>query len=131
MKKATKAALYSGLVFPGVGLLWLKQYARAAIFIIPTLTALWYLCSTIYHTIAPVYAKMLRDAEEGILVVDPTNLTSLSLKLNQEIAQSLSAHQGALDLAKGILIAAWLCSIVSSYFAGKKLDLAATTENNQ
>ncbi|GGY86613.1 hypothetical protein GCM10011613_34710 [Cellvibrio zantedeschiae] len=131
MKKATKAALYSALVFPGVGLLWLKQYKRAAIFIAPTLVALWYLCSTLYNSIAPVYARMLRDAEEGILIVDPSNLDALYLKLYQEIFQSIATHQDQLNIAKGILIAAWLCSIISSYFVGKKQDLLEAPDKNQ
>lgn len=129
MTKATKAALYSGLVFPGVGLLWLKSYARAAIFIVPTIAALWYLCSTLYNSIAPVYTKMLREAEEGILIVDPSNLGALYIKLHQEIYQSIAAHQDQLTLAKIILVGAWICSIISSYFLGKKLDLAETTNN--
>lgn len=129
MKKATKAALYSALIFPGVGLLWLKHYARAAIFITPTLIAFWYLCSTLYNSIAPVYLKMLRDAEEGILVVDPSNLDALYLKLSQEIYQSIASHQDQLFVAKAILVAAWLCSIISSYFLGKKQDLLDEAEN--
>jgi hypothetical protein len=122
MKKANKAALYSAFIFPGLGLLWLKSYKRAAVFIIPTIIALWYLCSTLYNSIAPVYAKMLRDAEEGILVVDPSNLSGLYLTLSQQIQQSIAAHQNQLYVAKAILIAAWICSIISSYFAGKRMD---------
>lgn len=129
MKKANKAALYSALVFPGAGLWWLKNYRRAAIFIVPTLVALWYLCSNLYHSIAPVYTKMLRDAEEGILVVDPSNMSALYMKLHQEIYQSLAVQQDQLQMAKLILIAAWVCSIVSSYFAGKKLDLENDLKN--
>jgi hypothetical protein len=128
MKKANKAALYSALVFPGAGLLWLKHYQRAAIFIIPTSAALWYLCSSLYNSIAPIYAKMLRDAEEGILVVDPSNMSSLYIKLYQEIQQSLALHQDQLFIAKTILIAAWICSIISSYLAGKKLDVESNTD---
>lgn len=128
MNKAKKAALYSALIFPGAGLLWLKQYVRAAIFIVPTLIALWYLCSTIYNAVAPVYAKMLSDAQEGILVVDPSDLSGLYLKLHHEIYQSIATHQGALEVAKIVLIAAWLCSIISSYFVGKKME-AETTSN--
>ncbi len=128
MKKATKAALYSAIIFPGAGLLWLKHYTRAAVFITPTLIALWYLCSTLYNSVAPVYAKMLNDAQEGILVVDPSNLDSLYLKLSQEIYQSIASHQDQLYVAKAVLVAAWLCSIVSSYFLGKKQDLLGETE---
>lgn len=126
LTKATKAALYSALIFPGVGLLWLKHYKRAAIFIAPTLLALWYLVSTLYKSIAPVYMQMLRDAQDGTLAIDPTNLSALYIKLHQEIYQSIAIHHDPLNLAKAILVAAWLCSIISSYFAGKKQDVAIT-----
>jgi hypothetical protein len=128
LTKATKAALYSALIFPGAGLLWLKHYKRAAIFITPTLLALWYLCSTLYKSIAPVYMQMLSDAQDGTLVIDPTNLSALYIKLHQEIYQAIAIHHEQLNLAKIILVAAWLCSIISSYFMGKKQDLASTSE---
>lgn len=127
MSKAKKAALYSALIFPGAGLVWLKQYVRAAVFMVPTLIALWYLCSTIYNAVAPVYGKMLSDAQEGILVIDPSDMSSLYMKLHQEIYQSIASHQGALETAKIVLIAAWICSILSSYFVGKKMDIENTT----
>lgn len=130
MNKAKKAALYSALIFPGAGLVWLKQYVRAAIFMVPTLIALWYLCSTIYNAVAPVYAKMLSDAQEGILVVDPSDLSGLYLKLHQEIYQSIATHQGALEVTKVVLIAAWLCSIISSYFVGKKMDAESASNSS-
>jgi len=128
MKKSTKAVLYSALVFPGAGLWWLKHYKRALVFIVPALVALWYLCSTLYNSIAPIYKKMLRDAEEGILIVDPSNMSGLYMKLYQEIQQSIALHQDQLYIAKAILIAAWICSMASSYFVGKKIDLESNPE---
>ena len=125
-KKANKAALYSTFVFPGAGLWWLKQYKRACVFIVPTIGALWYIINIMYTTIAPVYQKMLRDAEEGILVVDVSSFTSIYMKLHNEMYSSIGAQQAQLQAAEVILVAAWLCSIVASYFVGKKMDL----ENN-
>jgi hypothetical protein len=121
-KKATKAALYSALVFPGAGLLWLKHYKRACIFIIPTLVALWFLISRLYNAIMPVYSKMLRDAQEGVLIVDANTITGIYTKLYQEIQHTIDAMQNQLHAAQAILVAAWICSIASSYFLGKKLD---------
>ena len=67
---------------------------------------------------------MLRDAEEGLIVPDMTTLLSMATKLHHEIYQNLAAHQNQLNAAQFIFIACWLCSIVSSYFVGKKVDLA-------
>lgn len=120
MNKAKKAALYSALVFPGAGFLWLKNYTRAAIFIVPSLLALWHLFSTLYRSIAPTYMKMLSDAREGL--IDISDFGSLYAKLHHEIYHSLSTQIETLNAALAILIAAWFLSIISSYFVGKKMD---------
>jgi hypothetical protein len=125
-KNANKAALYSIFVFPGAGLWWLKQYKRACIFMVPTIGALWYIINILYSAIAPVYQKMLRDAEEGILVVDVSSFPSIYMKLHNEMYSSLSAQQAQLQAAEVILVAAWLCSIAASYFVGKKMDLKSS-----
>jgi len=126
MTKASKAALYSTIIFPGAGLWWLKNYMRASIFIVSAIGSLGYIITTVYNSVAPIYNKMLRDAEEGLIVVDATNFSSMFIKLYQEMFQGIAAHQSQLNAAQFIFVACWLCSIVSSYFVGKKMDLAET-----
>jgi hypothetical protein len=123
-KKANKAALFSALIFPGAGLWWLKHYGRASIFIVSTLGSLGYIINTLYHSIEPTYSKMLRDAEAGLISPDTTTLLGMATKLHHEIYQNLATHQSQLNAAQFIFIAGWLCSIASSYFVGKKMDLA-------
>ncbi|RYY73607.1 MAG: hypothetical protein EOO52_16460 [Gammaproteobacteria bacterium] len=118
---ANKAALYSAIIFPGAGLWWLKHYARACIFIVPTCIALWYITTKLYDGVAPVYKQLQRQAAEGL--IDITNITGIYTKLSTEIHNSLAAQQGQLATVEIILVACWLCSIVSSYFVGKKMDL--------
>ena len=127
MTKAEKAALFSTIIFPGAGLWWLKHYGRASIFIVAAIGSLGYIITTLYNSIEPTYSKMLRDAEEGLIVVDTTTLLSMATKLHHEIYQNLAAHQSQLNAAQFIFIAGWLCSIASSYFVGKKIDLAEST----
>ena len=124
VKKANKAALFSAIIFPGAGLWWLKYYGRASIFIVSAIGSLGFIISTLYNSIEPTYSKMLRDVEEGLIVPDMTTLLSMATKLHHEIYQNLAAHQNQLNAAQFIFIACWLCSIVSSYFVGKKVDLA-------
>ena len=122
--KSTKAALYSAFIFPGAGLWWLKHYARACIFIIPTCLSLWYLTTKLYDGVAPVYAKLQLQAAEGL--IDISDMGAIYGKLSTEIHRSLAEqHLGAVE---AILVACWLCSIVSSYFVGKKLDLENTSK---
>ncbi len=127
VKKANKAALFSAIIFPGAGLWWLKQYGRASIFIVSAIGSLGYIVTTLYNSIMPIYSKMLRDAEEGLIVVDASNFLSVFTKLYQEMYQGVAAHQSQLNAAQFIFIACWLCSIASSYFVGKKMDLAEST----
>jgi hypothetical protein len=126
-KKANKAALFSAIIFPGAGLWWLKHYGRASIFIVAAIGSLGYIITTLYNSIMPIYSKMLRDAEEGLIVVDASNFSSMFTKLYQEMYQGVAAHQSQLNAAQCIFIACWLCSIASSYFVGKKMDLAEST----
>ena len=130
MTKASKAALFSAIIFPGAGLWWLKHYVRAGIFIVSAIGSLGYIITTVYNSVAPIYNKMLRDAEEGLIVVDATNFSSTFIKLYQEMYQGMAAHQSELNAAQFIFIACWLCSIVSSYFVGKKMDLENGTHKN-
>ncbi len=127
VKKANKAALFSAIIFPGAGLWWLKQYGRASIFIVSAIGSLGYIVTTLYNSIMPIYSKMLRDAEEGLIVVDASNFLSVFTKLYQEMYQGVAVHQSQLNAAQFIFIACWLCSIASSYFVGKKMDLAEST----
>lgn len=120
--KATKAALFSAFIFPGAGLWWLKHYARACIFIIPCCISLWYISTKLYEGVAPVYKNLQRQAAAGLL--DVTDIMHIYSKLSVEIHSSLAAQQNQLVTVELILVACWLCSIVSSYFAGKKLDVA-------
>jgi len=121
--RATKAAIFSAFIFPGAGLWWLKHYARACIFIIPTCISLWYIATKLYEGVAPVYKNLQRQAAEGL--IDVTDIMHIYSKLSVEIHRSLAAQQSQLGTVELILVACWLCSIVSSYFVGKQLDMAS------
>jgi len=128
MTKAGKAALYSAIIFPGAGLWWLKNYTRACIFMVPAIVTLWYITSIIYKSVEPAYSKLQRDAAEGL--IDVFNFGGIYSKLSEEIHRSLAAQQSQLLTVEVILIACWICSIISSYFAGKKLDLESGTKTD-
>lgn len=127
VKKSNKAALFSTIIFPGAGLWWLKHYGRASIFILPAILSLGFIIATLYNSIEPTYSNMLRDAEEGLLLVDMASLLIIAKKLHHDIYQNLATHQRQLNAAQCIFIASWLCSIISSYFVGKKMDLTEST----
>lgn len=118
--KAVKAALLSALVFPGIGLWWLKRYWRGCIFVIPTGLIVIYLCRLMSQLLGPIQQKLQRQVEMG--TIDPFDLSGLYVRLYKEIFLALEPHQAQLDFAKYTLIICWLCSILSSYFVGKKIE---------
>ncbi len=120
MEKSKKAALFSAIIFPGAGLWWLKHYVQAFICIVPSGILLCYIIAKVYGVVVPVYLKMRRLAEEGL--IDITNLPALYLKLLNEINAGLAAQQDVMRVAEALLIAFWLGGIVWSYFVGKKLQ---------
>ncbi|MES2822183.1 MAG: hypothetical protein V4732_01185 [Pseudomonadota bacterium] len=112
MKKSTKAALYSAFVFPGVGLYWLKQYARGSVFFIPALIAMLYIMNGLLLVSGEINAKAAIDPE---IYLDFTFLVSA-------ITSSIANNIPYLIQAKWFFIAAWLLSIASSYFVGLSQD---------
>ena len=126
-QNANKAALYSAIIFPGAGLWWLKSYVRACIFIVPAAVAFFYIAKKVYDVIAPINAKFRQQAEEGL--IDGFNLVGNYEKLSTEVHQSLATQMDQFYTVGTIFIVCWLCSIVSSYFVGKKLDLEIAKRN--
>jgi TM2 domain-containing membrane protein YozV len=111
MKAGVKAALLSGLVFPGSGQIYLKRYGRGLFFMVLVLLGL-----IIVAAIAAV------DVMEGMAAgqieggaIDMNALANL-------VAASL-AHSGAYVNVILIFIACcWIYSVIDAYRIGKKSD---------
>ena len=108
MKKSLKAALLSGLVFPGLGHIGLKQYLRGAILIVGTLVALYVIVSSAYQRALTIVDRI----NSGDVPVD-------SAAISEMLSNSAS---GAGDLMENVavivLVACWLFAIVDSYRIG-------------
>ena len=120
MKKSTKAALFSTVIFPGVGLYFLKRYLRGSIFFIPALLAILY----IIHGISNVMHEVIEK-----LKLHPSEATNIS-HLTSTITESINIHLPFYHQAITLFIASWLLSIGSSYFVGKKLETEDIDKNN-
>lgn len=116
MKISTKAALFSGLVFPGTGLYLLKHYIRGSIFFVPALLMVLY----IGNGLAAVYSELSTK-----LNANPQALPDIA-KLTSDVQASLMAHLPHYHQAISLFVIAWIISTISSYFAGKKQELAAS-----
>lgn len=73
MKQSLKAALLSGLIFPGLGqILILKKPTRGCIFLIPSLVSMFYILHVAYEQAAMVAAQLAN----GTLALDVTLLAA-------------------------------------------------------
>lgn len=112
MKKSTKSALLSGLVFPGIGHLVLKQYLRGLILAFFALTA-----STVIVTVAVRQALTLIDRVS--LGEIPTDAETIAMLAADSMSDSAGLLVNTSVLVLGIC---WLFGIVDSYRLGMKQE---------
>jgi hypothetical protein len=121
MDKATKAALFSALLFPGWGQLYLKRYKRGLVFILPVLAG----------TLALAWAIV----QVGITIIKTAPLKKETVQLANVIEITVDALK-ALDyfyfsLMLGLIVTLWILSIVDAYLLGKKTITVPTTAADQ
>lgn len=108
MKKSTKAALLSGLIFPGVGHLYLGSRLRGYMLLALALVALWVSATVTYESAQQVAGKILSGevpAESGAIERAISDATSATDSLESSIATV-------------VLMACWLAGIMDSYRLG-------------
>jgi hypothetical protein len=115
MKKSTRGAIYSLLVFPGAGLWVLGEKKRALIFIIPTIIAVVLLMTRIF-TITQNIANQLPITNLSIESFIDT-FKVLYAETRTQIYQDSSVIHFLL-----VLLVAMIISSVFSYFVGKKQE---------
>ena len=113
MKSAVKGALLSGLVFPGLGQLVLRQYRRGVLIMLAVLISL----SVIVIEIVQQALDILEKIE---LQGDAIDITAISNAAAVESAQSGSAMVNILMLFVAVC---WLAGTVDAYRIGRKKDL--------
>jgi hypothetical protein len=109
MTRSTKAALLSGLVFPGIGHIVLKRYLRGSVLMASTLIAL-----------SVIVTSAVRQA---LAVVDKVNSGELTLDtgaIAELVATSSSGAEGSIiNIAMLVIAVCWVIGIVDSYRIGK------------
>jgi TM2 domain-containing membrane protein YozV len=109
MKSATKAALLSGLVFPGVGQMYLKRFGRGLLFMIPVLLGV----ALIVAMAAAGAMESLRAIQAQGGQVDSNTLTALA----QSHAKDTT---GSFQAILWVMIFCWLFAIIDAYRLGSK-----------
>jgi TM2 domain-containing membrane protein YozV len=109
MKKSTKAALLSGLVFPGVGQMYLKRFGRGLLFMVPVLFGVAIIVAM--ATIGAMESLKTIQAQGGI--VDSNAITAAA----QIHAKETAGYFRAILL---FIVICWLAAIVDAYRLGSK-----------
>jgi hypothetical protein len=112
MTRSIKAALLSGLVFPGLGHMLLKQYLRGSILMLAALIA-----SAAIVTVAVRRALTVIDSmNSGEIPVDTEAISEL-------VSNSISsADNSIVNFSLLALAACWLIGIIDSYRLGITQD---------
>ncbi len=112
MRKSIKAALLSGLVFPGTGHFSLDRYQRGLLFFIPSFLGLLYL---LRYSLNKAYTISDQIAL-GTIPLDTAVITNL-ISAPPEGTELLT-----LQIATWAIIICWVVSIIDSYRLGKIAD---------
>lgn len=110
MNKATKAALFSALLIPGWGQIYLKYYKRGLAFIVPVLMGILAMVWMVVQ-VGMAVIRAAPVAKETVQIGNAVRITSDALKV--------------IDLSTFLLIfflivVLWILSIVDAYYLGKK-----------
>jgi TM2 domain-containing membrane protein YozV len=109
MKTAIKAALLSGVVFPGLGQIYLKRYKRGLVILILVLLGF----VIIIRTVIVSALESLKEIQSGGGIADMETISNL--------ARIDSAHSGInLNFILLLVSCCWLFSAVDAYRIGKR-----------
>jgi TM2 domain-containing membrane protein YozV len=111
MKRSTKAVLLSGLVFPGLGHLYLKQWMAGILLFGIAACASGYIGTVVMETATVIVEKI----QSGAVTPDIDTITRLA-------ADQSSGTKQATNLAKIVWLACWVIGIVGSWWQGRAQD---------
>lgn len=114
--QANRAAILSATIFPGAGLFFLRQHVRGCIFALPAALIIIMLFKNLFAVAFKLNEEMAAEAAKGNFTFDVGHMWN---SLHGAMFTSPYWEQG-----KWILLASWILSIISSYFAGQKIDQA-------
>ncbi len=108
MDRSVKAAVLSGLVFPGIGQLFLKRPLRALLFLAPALLATVYFSSAVLE---PVFA-IANEISTGKMAFDPF--------LIQQRVEDSKIDTGMMNMAALVMVVTWVASTIDAWLLGRE-----------
>lgn len=111
MKKSSKAALQSGLIFPGIGHMVLNHYLRGSVLMLSALVAVSIIVKSLVQR-----AMTLVDRINSGEIIDTGSVADMVLN-------SSSGATGFTEkIALVVLVICWLAGIIDSYRLGAAED---------
>ena len=108
MKKSTKAVLISGLVFPGLGHIFLRRYVVGLVLLCLAGGAIYTVANTAIVTALDVAGEI----ESGSTALDSASISQLVTQRSQQAGQST-------NVAAWVLMISWVIGIIDSYRVGR------------
>ena len=112
MTKSTKAALLSGLIFPGIGHLFLKQYLRGSVLALVALLAMSALVRVAFQQAQAVVDRVV----SGEIPLEAGAISELVANSSNDSDSFIS------NISLVVFFACWLIGIIDSYRAGAALE---------
>ena len=115
MKNSVKGALLSGLLFPGLGQIVLKHYARGIALMLVVMAALYVMVVTAIQQAYAILDSI--EADGGVPDSDA---------ISQAAAQAAAASDSpVIGVASLLIIVCWIVGIIDAYRIGKQQDQAS------
>ena len=110
MSKSISAALWSGMIFPGAGHLYLKSYKRGISLIVVSAICLAIILSNAAEQALAVAAKIQADGGN----IDPSRILEMASQ------GSASADTQSFNIEMIVFMVCWIVGVVDAYRLGKR-----------
>ncbi len=111
MSKSFAALLWSGLVFPGAGHLYLRRYLPGVLLIVATLIAMSYLIAPVMAVAQQIVDRVL----SGELPADPA-------LLSQQVSLEAASIGKTVQIPFWSMIGLWLLGMADAYRIGRQVS---------
>lgn len=111
MKKSTKAVLLSGLVFPGLGHIYLRRFLFGIVLLCLAGVAIF----TITETAVNTALEVVNEIEAGNVALDSQSITQLVEQRSRQAEQST-------NIELWLFLSCWLFGIIDSYRIGSRQE---------
>ena len=114
MKRSTKAALLSALVFPGVGHMYLKKYISGVILMSASFIGIYLMIAKTIESALQIVAQIQNGS------VEPDIAAIMEVVSKQPIETGIGVY--LIDIATAVFFICWIIGIIDSYRVGGNQD---------